>query len=95
MSLWCIFTAGYNSHHRVIKWFWETVESYSNEQKLKLLQVISHYILHLIGLSPPVCIQFQFVTGTSSVPFEGFKALGAGRRFTLQMVIESKDQLPV
>ena len=35
-------------------WFWQAVEMFDNEQRLRLL---------------------QFVTGTSSVPFEGFKAL--------------------
>ena len=32
-------STGYDANHMLIKWFWEAVESYSNEQKLKLLQV--------------------------------------------------------
>ena len=52
-SVSCIFT-GYRANSTVIGWFWEVVEKYSNEEKLKLL---------------------QFVTGTSSIPFEGFRAL--------------------
>ena len=31
--------AGYSENHPVIKWFWKAVEEYSNEQRLKLLQV--------------------------------------------------------
>ena len=34
--------AGYDANHILIKWFWEIVASYSNEQKLKLIQVSSH-----------------------------------------------------
>ena len=45
---------GYHAAHQVVLWFWQAVEMFDNEQRLRLL---------------------QFVTGTSSVPFEGFKAL--------------------
>jgi E3 ubiquitin-protein ligase HECW2 len=48
------YRSGYHNGHRVIKWFWQAVERYENEQRLRLL---------------------QFVTGTSSVPYEGFSAL--------------------
>ena len=30
---------GYHKDDKVIKWFWEVVEAFSNEQKLRLLQV--------------------------------------------------------
>ena len=56
---------GYHAGHPVILWFWKAVESFENEQRLRLL---------------------QFVTGTSSVPFEGFKALRGSngpKRFTI------------
>lgn len=45
---------GYHDTHPVIQWFWLTIEKFTNEQRLRLL---------------------QFVTGTSSVPYEGFAAL--------------------
>jgi hypothetical protein len=48
------YRAGYHPDHPVVRMFWKAVESFDNEQRLRLL---------------------QFVTGTSSVPFEGFKAL--------------------
>ncbi|KAJ0392802.1 hypothetical protein ATCC90586_007739 [Pythium insidiosum] len=54
---------------RMIEWFWETVRSFSQEERARLL---------------------QFVTGTSRVPVEGFKALlsndGRVRRFGIQVV---------
>eukprot|EP00731_Ephydatia_muelleri_P028866 Em0020g510a len=34
------YSSGYDANHTVIKWFWEVVASYSNEQKLKLLQCL-------------------------------------------------------
>ncbi len=46
-------------------WFWEAVEKFDNEERLRLL---------------------QFVTGTSSVPIAGFKALRGSngpKRFTI------------
>lgn len=49
-----IFYLGYHDGHQVIKWFWSTIEQFTNEQRLRLL---------------------QFVTGTSSIPYEGFAAL--------------------
>lgn len=56
---------GYHPAHPVIVWFWQAVQAFNNEQRLRLL---------------------QFVTGTSSVPFEGFKALRGSngpKRFTI------------
>ncbi|GAB9474626.1 Hect e3 ubiquitin ligase [Globisporangium polare] len=54
---------------KVVEWFWETVRSFSQEQRARLL---------------------QFVTGTSRVPVEGFKALlsndGRVRRFGIQIM---------
>lgn len=49
-----IFFIGYHDNHPVIVWFWNAIERFTNEQRLRLL---------------------QFVTGTSSVPYEGFAAL--------------------
>ncbi|KAL0268640.1 UNVERIFIED_CONTAM: hypothetical protein PYX00_010496 [Menopon gallinae] len=48
------YRSGYHDNHPVITWFWSTIEKFSNEQRLRLL---------------------QFVTGTSSIPYEGFSAL--------------------
>ncbi|XP_046390125.1 E3 ubiquitin-protein ligase HECW2-like [Ischnura elegans] len=48
------YRSGYHDNHPVIQWFWQAMERFSNEQRLRLL---------------------QFVTGTSSVPYEGFSAL--------------------
>lgn len=45
---------GYHNLHPVIQWFWEALEKFDNERRLRLL---------------------QFVTGTSSIPYEGFSAL--------------------
>ncbi|ETP44797.1 hypothetical protein F442_08675 [Phytophthora nicotianae P10297] len=57
------------SERQVVKWFWEAVRAFSQEERARLL---------------------QFVTGTSRVPAEGFRALlshdGRIRRFGLQMV---------
>lgn len=51
--------------HPVVLWFWQAVESFDNEERLRLL---------------------QFVTGTSSVPIAGFKALRGSngpKKFTI------------
>ncbi|CAH1185539.1 unnamed protein product [Phyllotreta striolata] len=48
------YRGGYHDQHPVVVWFWQAIERFSNEQRLRLL---------------------QFVTGTSSIPFEGFAAL--------------------
>ena len=60
------YRSGYYPGHQVIVWFWQAVERFDNEQKLKLL---------------------QFVTGTSSIPYEGFSALRGSngpRRFCIE-----------
>uniref|UniRef100_A0A7E4UYV5 HECT-type E3 ubiquitin transferase n=1 Tax=Panagrellus redivivus TaxID=6233 RepID=A0A7E4UYV5_PANRE len=57
---------GFFEDHVVVRWFWDTVYSFSNAERLKLL---------------------QFVTGTSSIPFEGFKALRGSngpKKFTIE-----------
>ncbi|XP_030753998.1 E3 ubiquitin-protein ligase HECW2 isoform X5 [Sitophilus oryzae] len=48
------YRGGYHDQHPVVVWFWQAIERFTNEQRLRLL---------------------QFVTGTSSIPFEGFAAL--------------------
>lgn len=56
---------GYHAAHPVVMWFWQAVESFDNEERLRLL---------------------QFVTGTSSVPIAGFKALRGSngpKKFTI------------
>ncbi|KAK9712925.1 HECT-domain (ubiquitin-transferase) [Popillia japonica] len=63
----------------VVQWFWQVVESYSEEMRARLL---------------------QFVTGSSRVPLQGFKALqgstgAAGPRlFTIHCVDVSPQNLP-
>jgi E3 ubiquitin ligase SMURF1/2 len=65
--------------HNVVKWFWQAIEAYSEEQRARLL---------------------QFVTGSSRVPLQGFKALqgstgSAGPRlFTVHLIDASTDNLP-
>ncbi|XP_022917430.1 E3 ubiquitin-protein ligase HECW2 isoform X5 [Onthophagus taurus] len=48
------YRGGYHDQHPVVVWFWQAIERFTNEQRLRLL---------------------QFVTGTSSIPYEGFSAL--------------------
>jgi E3 ubiquitin ligase SMURF1/2 len=43
-----------NAETPIVKWFWEIMDSYSEEMRARLL---------------------QFVTGSSRVPLQGFKAL--------------------
>uniref|UniRef100_A0A8C2GDC4 HECT-type E3 ubiquitin transferase n=1 Tax=Cyprinus carpio TaxID=7962 RepID=A0A8C2GDC4_CYPCA len=60
------YRGGYHDGHVVIRCFWDAVERFNNEQRLRLL---------------------QFVTGTSSVPYEGFAALRGSnglRRFCIE-----------
>lgn len=63
----------------VVQWFWQVVDSYSEEMRARLL---------------------QFVTGSSRVPLQGFKALqgstgAAGPRlFTIHCVDVSPQNLP-
>ncbi|RXN04335.1 E3 ubiquitin- ligase HECW1 isoform X2 [Labeo rohita] len=60
------YRGGYHDGHIVIRCFWDAVERFNNEQRLRLL---------------------QFVTGTSSVPYEGFAALRGSnglRRFCIE-----------
>ncbi|XP_015905729.1 E3 ubiquitin-protein ligase SMURF2 [Parasteatoda tepidariorum] len=68
-----------NPDTNIVKWFWKAVDSYSEEQRARLL---------------------QFVTGSSRVPLQGFKALqgstgAAGPRlFTIHLIEASSDNLP-
>uniref|UniRef100_A0A3B3SFB7 HECT-type E3 ubiquitin transferase n=1 Tax=Paramormyrops kingsleyae TaxID=1676925 RepID=A0A3B3SFB7_9TELE len=63
----------------VVKWFWQTVESFDEERRGRLL---------------------QFVTGSTRVPLQGFKALqgsagSAGPRlFTIHLIDANTDNLP-
>lgn len=63
----------------VVRWFWQIVESYSEEMRARLL---------------------QFVTGSSRVPLQGFKALqgstgAAGPRlFTIHVIDAPVENLP-
>jgi len=68
--------AGYSAASPVIQWFWEVVQSFSKEDRARLL---------------------QFVTGTSKVPLEGFKALqgiSGLQRFQIHKAYGSPDRLP-
>lgn len=68
-----------NADNPIVKWFWEIVDSYSEEMRARLL---------------------QFVTGSSRVPLQGFKALqgstgAAGPRlFTLHLIEAPTNNLP-
>eukprot|EP01018_Ginkgo_biloba_P030617 Gb_17424 [translate_table: standard] len=68
--------AGYSAASPVIQWFWEVLQSFSKEDKARLL---------------------QFVTGTSKVPLEGFRALqgiSGLQRFQIHKAYGSPDRLP-
>lgn len=46
----CIHTPlGYHPTHPVILWFWQAVEMFDNEQRLRLLQVLYH-VHYWLGL---------------------------------------------
>lgn len=68
-----------NAESNIVKWFWQTVESYSEERRARLL---------------------QFVTGSSRVPLQGFKALQGStgatvpRLFTIHLIDASTVNLP-
>jgi hypothetical protein len=69
------YRSGYHPAHQVIIWFWQAVERFDNDQRLKLL---------------------QFVTGTSSIPYEGFSALRGSnglRKFCIERW-GNQDSLP-
>ena len=57
-------------------WFWEAIESFPDEMKLRFL---------------------QFTTGTSSIPYEGFKALKGSsqqiQKFTIDRFTGPVDSL--
>ncbi|XP_067641509.1 uncharacterized protein Hecw isoform X2 [Eurosta solidaginis] len=60
------YRSGYHDNHQVIIWFWQVIEKFTNEQRLRML---------------------QFVTGTSSIPYEGFSSLRGStgaRRFCIE-----------
>ncbi|XP_061383246.1 uncharacterized protein LOC116767338 isoform X2 [Danaus plexippus] len=60
------YRGGYHDHHPVILAFWQAIDRFTNEQRLRLV---------------------QFVTGTSSIPYEGFSALRGStgpRRFCIE-----------
>ncbi|XP_050678587.1 E3 ubiquitin-protein ligase HECW1 isoform X3 [Leptidea sinapis] len=60
------YRGGYHDAHPVILWFWQAIDRFTNEQRLRLM---------------------QFVTGTSSIPYEGFSALRGStgpRRFCIE-----------
>lgn len=86
-----IFTVGYFAEHPTIKLFWDVVENFSNEQRLRLLQV-SDFTSNLVTIVTIILV--QFVTGTSSMPFEGFKALKGSngpKLFTIDNVGEPES----
>ncbi|XP_039747349.1 uncharacterized protein LOC120624727 isoform X2 [Pararge aegeria] len=60
------YRGGYHDSHPVILCFWQAIDRFTNEQRLRLV---------------------QFVTGTSSIPYEGFSALRGStgpRRFCIE-----------
>ncbi|KAI9527624.1 E3 ubiquitin-protein ligase HW2 [Dissostichus eleginoides] len=80
------YRGGYHDNHIVIRWFWAAVERFNNEQRLRLLQVQHHG-----GRGVPCgswgASDSSFVTGTSSIPYEGFASLRGSngpRRFCVE-----------
>ena len=67
----------YTKDTPIIKYFWEIIESYDNDERAEFL---------------------QFVTGSSKVPLEGFKALqgiGGVNKFLISKVFDQNfDRLP-
>ena len=67
----------YNENTPIIKYFWEIIESYDNNERAEFL---------------------QFVTGSSKVPLEGFRALqgiGGINKFLIAKVFDKNfDRLP-
>lgn len=86
------YKGGYNDVHAVICWFWQAVERFTNAQRLQLLQVsIADHMMIMAN-----CCAFKFVTGTSSIPYEGFVALRGShgpKKFTIEKW-GSLDSLP-
>lgn len=41
LSYDCLLLGGYTSDHRIIKWFWEAVESFTDHQKRQLLKFVT------------------------------------------------------
>lgn len=35
----CVVLTGYHDQHQVIQWFWQAIEKFDNERRLRLLQV--------------------------------------------------------
>ena len=78
----------------MIVWFWMAIEKFDNERRLRLLQVqiISQFFVKPVSIDANcefsnTTSHFQFVTGTSSVPYEGFAALRGSngpRRFCIE-----------
>lgn len=86
-----ILCLGYHDNHIVIRWFWAAVERFNNEQRLRLLQVGNSLLKQLTqDFSCSISVIFfvpQFVTGTSSIPYEGFASLRGSngpRRFCVE-----------
>lgn len=51
-----VFTTGYYAEHPTIKLFWDVIENFSNEQRLRLLQVGDyHYGYHSNCIAGAVC----------------------------------------
>ena len=45
--LFCL--TGYHDKHQVVRWFWEAVDSFPNESRLRLLQVCFPFIRQTNG----------------------------------------------
>lgn len=79
------YKGGYHDEHIVIFWFWQAIEQFSNSQRLLVLQV--GFEIFLYSLLFFDWHYLQFVTGTSSVPCEGFSALRGShgpKKFTVE-----------
>lgn len=74
----------YSENSQIIKWFWEIIESYDNNERAEFLQFVTG---------------FSFLTlGSSKVPLEGFSNLsgiGGINKFKISKSFETNfDRLP-
>lgn len=78
------YRSGYHDGHPVIQWFWAAIEKkFDNEQRLRLIQFATGELIAWFREPPPSATRLSAnnrrndcrLTGTSSIPFEGFAAL--------------------
>jgi len=83
----------YNQESQVIKWFWEILESYDNNERAEFLQFVTGIAIFLFYL------KWNFNNlGSSKVPLEGFsnlQGIGGVNKFKITKVFDKNyDRLP-